>query len=171
MFIPLTVTFWGRWSSWLRKSMSGFGLRWGQNRIPSHLFFSTAKKIKSLFLYYNWTSITWFSHITWCAYVMEKCLMYLYHIYICIYIYMYILYVDSTVYIVLHFDHQASYHFHFSPFRPHNAKAKRPKTSTCHSKSLVALPHDESCMADFQELRCLGCKKQNTKKKQQQWHK
>ena len=90
--------------------------------------------------------------------------MYLYHIYICIYIYMYILYVDSTVYIVLHFDHQASYHFHFSPFRPHNAKAKRPKTSTCHSKSLVALPHDESCMADFQELRCLGCKKQNTKK-------
>lgn len=32
-------------------------------------------------------------------------------------------------------------------------KAKRPKTSTCHSKSLVAMPHDESCMADFQELR------------------
>lgn len=32
-------------------------------------------------------------------------------------------------------------------------KAKRPKVSKCHSKLFASLPHDETCMADFQEIR------------------
>lgn len=34
-----------------------------------------------------------------------------------------------------------------------DAKAKRPKTSRCHSKLFAALPASEDCMSDFQEIR------------------
>jgi len=34
-----------------------------------------------------------------------------------------------------------------------DAKAKRPKTSRCHSKQFAALPASEDCMSDFQEIR------------------